>query len=434
MESSNKYSTVHRILSDYNRARKSASRKFSLKILKHLSSYQFSIIYAKDYSASNNIPSITLAPETKLKLPGPEFADEKKYPVYTERDFILYHPEINASIYRDCVVTGGSTLIFSGNLAITPNSFDLTKYVTALESSDLAEFRKQSSKFVFWGKPKKNPSGQTAIRGINLITEHAANYAHFITEVLPRFTLIESLPEFRDYSLILDSSTPKSFVQILKDSATFPRTIHYVKKGERLNLRYCINIEPTAFTPTHHRTTWRTGPITPPSPHSHTFSKPALEYTRERKLSSIIDSQTTSNDSSRLLLVRDKTSSYNSRYAVTWHQIKDRFIKYGFQPYNPASDSFDKQVTRFSKAELIAGEVGAALVNSMFCAKPCTIWCLASYYENADYYYFSNLAQLLGHTLVYFVGPRSISDINKPKEVGTYWISPNCFDDFLARL
>jgi len=85
--------------------------------------------------------------------------------------------------------------------------------------------------------------------------------------------------------------------------------------------------------------------------------------------------------------------------------VEAAILEYGFVSLNPARFSFEEQVAIFSEAQCIVAPVGAALANAIFSPSGCRIVALAAYYENANYYYFSNLMGVLGHQLHYLVGP-----------------------------
>ena len=431
MQSRKSYSKVRVMLSDTNRARKRLVRNISFTIAKHLKGFQYDVLSVSEYAKRNDITCIDLSLETNEVLPGPKFADRVKYPVNADKGFTLKHPAIRAYTFHDCMVVGGISFVFMGKTAVVPDGFDLSRYVAELEISGMAKYLSEGTKFELWGVPARR---RLEGRGICLAAEHSANYAHFVTEVLPRFALVDALPEFKDFPLILDASVPKKFVAMINRIARHPRDILYVRKGGKLRLGLCVSIEPTAFTPTQDRLAWPVGQSSDPLPGLHTFSKPAIEYARGRVLSSVSQPESRAGASERVLLIRDRSKSFNKRNVLNWEEIRSKLEEKGFDAYNPAEDIFENQVHRFAGAELIVSEVGAALVNAMFRVKPCTIWCLAPYFEHADYYYFSNLAQLLGHELVYFIGPRSGAEPSPLKEVGDYWVNPEYFDKALESL
>ena len=87
--------------------------------------------------------------------------------------------------------------------------------------------------------------------------------------------------------------------------------------------------------------------------------------------------------------------------------------KRNFKVLEPASMNFSEQVAACKEAEFIIAAVGAALANMIFSPPGCKIIALAPYYDDANYYYYSNLAGVLEHELYYVLG-REIENAGHP--------------------
>ena len=70
----------------------------------------------------------------------------------------------------------------------------------------------------------------------------------------------------------------------------------------------------------------------------------------------------------------------------------------------PESMGFTEQVVACVDAEIIIAPIGASLANMIFARSGCKIIVLSPYYDEASYYYYSNLAGVLGHELHYVLG------------------------------
>ena len=105
-----------------------------------------------------------------------------------------------------------------------------------------------------------------------------------------------------------------------------------------------------------------------------------------------------------LIYFRRNGNSGNLRGIVNSDEIEEYVRAVGFELIAPASLGFMQQVAACSQAKVIVAPIGAALANMIFAPKGCKILTLAPYYQGANYYYYSNLAGVLGHELHYILG------------------------------
>jgi capsular polysaccharide biosynthesis protein len=89
---------------------------------------------------------------------------------------------------------------------------------------------------------------------------------------------------------------------------------------------------------------------------------------------------------------------------INMAEVESLILSYGFEALDPAELSVVDQMAVFQDAEYIISPVGAALANAIFTPAGCKVIALAPYYENANYYYYSNLMGVLGHDLHYVLG------------------------------
>lgn len=87
-------------------------------------------------------------------------------------------------------------------------------------------------------------------------------------------------------------------------------------------------------------------------------------------------------------------------------KVERLIMKFGFKVIDPGKLSFAEQISVFMNADTIVSAVGAAMANMIFMPSGSRIIAMAPYYENANYYYFSNMAGVLDHELFYVLGPQ----------------------------
>lgn len=81
----------------------------------------------------------------------------------------------------------------------------------------------------------------------------------------------------------------------------------------------------------------------------------------------------------------------NSRRATNADDAELIAARMGYHVIDPGTMSFDHQVSLFSNASAVTGQIGAALVNTLFSPTGCKIVGMSPYYPEANYFFWSNL-------------------------------------------
>lgn len=294
---------------------------------------------------------------------------------------------------RDATVVGGTDFVLSGESAIWPDAFVSSRDTCPAEIFGIVSInrRKNMMRLHLTRKARKFN------RAIMLMGQSTTNYAHWLTETLPKLVALNSYPEFDHLPLLVDNGLHRNIYESIAILNSKQRDVVLVKQWEPAILNEIVCVSQPAYEPYVPQGLFNKGL----SPTISAFSRFALNRLREAATQAIRESGQLG---AELVYFRRNGRSGNLRGIVNSDAVEEYVRAAGFELIAPASLGFMQQVAACSRAKIIVAPVGAALANMIFAPKGCKILTLAPYYLGANYYYYSNLAGVLGHELHYILG------------------------------
>jgi 2C-methyl-D-erythritol 2,4-cyclodiphosphate synthase len=220
----------------------------------------------------------------------------------------------------------------------------------------------------------------------------SANYAHFMTEVLPRIAMfVKHAPP--GLPLLIDAGLHANIMAAIRCVVGEERTLILLNKGKRIRVGLAHVISNCGYVPFERR------PGTQQlSGHSQgQFSPAALHAVRD----AVWGTLGTADCAGRYLYIR-RNSGY--RNVVNAQELEDALVRLGFEVVEPEKLSFAQQVETFSAAKVVVGATGAAFANLIFCKPDTRIVIMIAELENTSYYYWQNMACAAGSTVTYVFG------------------------------
>lgn len=220
----------------------------------------------------------------------------------------------------------------------------------------------------------------------------SSNYAHWLTEVLPRIALYVRDACSRGVPLIVDAGLHPNLYESLSIVIGPERTVFMLPVNRRVLVQELDVVTPAGYVPCNPRPPKLQG-------HSHgIFSTEALWAVRDAC------KHLMPNEGSAIgkrIYVRRNAGV---RKLVNDQQINDILAAAGFTVVAPEELSFSEQVRLFSQAELVIGATGAAIANLIFCPPGCKVHVLVAQHEDMPYWYWQRLADCIGIELTYVLG------------------------------
>ena len=297
---------------------------------------------------------------------------------------------------RDALIIGGTDFILTGNEAMWPDAFIAARDTCPAEIFGVISINRRKNMMRLYPTQRARQFG----RAITLIGQSTKNYAHWLTETLPKLAVLDSYSEFDGLPLLVDSGLHPNIYESIEILNSKHRDIVLIQRWAAVILDEVVCVSQPAYEPYVPQGLFNEGL----SPMINSFSRPALDILKEAVTQAPWES---GQYGTPMIYFRRSRQSSNLRGIIESDAIEEYVRTLGFDLIEPASLGFMQQVAACSSARVIVAPIGAALANMIFAPRGCIILALAPYYESANYYYYSNLAGVLGHELHYVLGQQT---------------------------
>jgi capsular polysaccharide biosynthesis protein len=219
----------------------------------------------------------------------------------------------------------------------------------------------------------------------------SANYAHWMTEVLPRIHLFCRSGAPADIPLIVDDGLHPNIMHTLREVVGETREIILLPKRQRILVENLSVVSVAGYVPFERRSNRL-------KDHSHgKFSPATLESLREHLRAGLPD---TASKKTRIMVRRNS----GIRKIVNEREIEEFLVKKGFTAVSPENLTFPEQIDLFSHADVVVGATGAAFANLIFCKPSTKIIIMIPAFKHTSYWYWQNMACATGNRVTYVLG------------------------------
>ena len=308
-----------------------------------------------EYVKANNLPKLNLFEKNKVKTPDPKvipFEDQKK--LLSPHNFYNFPPIYTAEL-SEAKVYGRTNLIFMKDTVICHDLFNFDEDYTSEELHGKQTLTKKNNHLILI-KPDENPNYiQEAASFLDSCSE---NYAHWLTEVLPRIAIFCSIKKFKDIPILVDNDLHPNIMESLGLVAGSKRKIITLQDRKALKIKKLHVVSVTGYVPFEQRNKKIL-------PRSHgIFSSIAFDILR-KKIYQTYKANPKKNWPRKFFLKRTPTV----RNIINSNEIEKLLIKNGYKIIKPEKLTFMQQFDLFMNADTIVGPTGAAFSNLIF-AKP----------------------------------------------------------------
>lgn len=375
---------------------------FKLRLsLNHSSKAEkYQLISMTDFLVKHNKQGYLFDTGGVCSIKGPKFIGKYPFVPIADANVELKLPKIEVVQLHHAEVIGGTNFILLDGYIIYPDEFIPERDVCPAELNGIAKINLDSKTIsITRGKAKHVDTA------ISLLGSCTGNYSHWLTETLPKILFADQVADFKDYPILVDAWIHPNFIESLMLLNKNQRQIIKVKRWERYKTNSLVDISPSAYVPPELRYYLKNKLLKAPRSDYFTFSKFALNELRKEIFNALnLHQNLNASYPKKIFLTRSRESTGNSRIVINIDEVERELVKYGYSSIDPAKLSFSQQVMLFSNAEKIVSPLGAALANTIFSNEKCKIIGLSPYYENANYYFFSNFMGALNHEIYYVLG------------------------------
>ena len=286
-------------------------------------------------------------------------------------------------------VTGGTHIIIKDNWAIAHNLLDFSKDYTSEELHGRLYIDPRKKRAVFTNSDENAVQIECAA---TFIDSCAANYAHWMTEVLPKINLFCAQEAYQSVPIIVNSNLHPNIMSSLSAIVDKDREIILLPVGRSLTVKKLYTLSSVGYVPFDHRK--RNVPLS-----SHgLFSPDAFQLLRAKIHALLLNQQ---NIIAEKIYIRRNATIRN---VLNTNEVESFFISKGFRILEPEKLSFIEQVSIFSRAKVIVGATGAAFANLIFCQKNTRIVIFLPEIAETSFYYWQNMACVTGNCVEYVLG------------------------------
>ncbi len=315
------------------------------------------LIKLSDFARRMEVPTYKLADSSVVEIATPIVL-----PSYDQSYLVSPHdqysfPEIYVATIKNAMTYGGTNLILADGEVICHDLHDFERDYTSEELHGRALIDPKSSR-ISWLLHDKTPEPIPV--AATFVDACASNYAHWMTEVLPRIVMFCAEERFNGIPIVVNDGLHKNIMESLFLVVGNEREIITLPIGRALAVGVLYFTSVTGYVPFGRRNKKLSG-------HSHgIFSPHALALVRKHM--NAFHENAERETWPEKIFIRRKSAA---RKVTNAAELESLMVSRGYVIVEPEGLTFSQQVQLFSNANTIVAPTGAALASAVFC-KPGT--------------------------------------------------------------
>jgi capsular polysaccharide biosynthesis protein len=380
---------------------------------------RYPLIALREFVASHGPQPATLVAEELVARSAPVV-----YPVDHADDIgdsleSYQFPDIYVATISNGTAMGGTNLLLADGQVICHDLLDPQLDSTAEEMHGRALISPSSNRIRLVFRDK---APQSVPKAAVFVDACASNYAHWMTEVLPRVALFCAEERFCDVPLVINEGLHPNILESLSQVAGPDRQLIMLPIGKSLAIGEMLVTSVAGYVPFERRHKGLSG-------HSHgRFSPRALALVRERVMTTIQGQQSQQVWPEKLYLRRNSAI----RRLANAKEIEGVLTDRGYAIVEPELLTFSQQVQYVSHAKVVVGPTGAGVANTIFCRSGTHVAILIAKCKDLAYQYWPNMLTPLGVHLSYVLG--EIVDNHAYGVHGDFQVDRSYLMDFLENV
>lgn len=348
-----------------------------------------SLIKMQDYVSANQRPCQQIFGPVRVETPAPKVLPaEDQALLIAPRDHYVF-PAVYVAELGQAMVCGGSNLVFVDGAVMCHDLYDFERDYTSeeLHGRHLIDPKANRMRLLH-----QDPMPIEIDCAASFVDACAVNYAHWMTEVLPRVSVFCDVPAYAEVPIIVNAGLHPNIMQSLALVVGGQRKVMLLPVGRSIKVNNLVQTSVTGYVPFEKRNKQLKG-------HGQGFFNPlALKSVRE-KLRITIECGFRKKPEK---VYFQRTSAL--RNVENAKEIDKIISEAGYSFNDPGGMTFIDQVGLVTKANNVVAATGAALCNAIFCDEKTSIFVLMGKHEDMIYRYWANMLQPLGLNVFYVLG------------------------------
>jgi Glycosyltransferase 61 len=351
---------------------------------------RYPLITLSDYAKTTGTTTYKLVDAESVETTQP-----KVFPIH-DRAYVVApgarygFPEIFVAAIKNGTAVGGTNLILVDGKVVCHDLYDFELDYTAEELHGRALISPKSMRVRLVFRDKRSDSIPVAATFVDAC---APNYAHWMTEVLPRIALFCADERFKDVPVVVNDGLHPNIMESLFLVVGTNREVITLPNGKTLAIGELYYTSATGYVPFERRTSKG-------ADHSHgMFSPRALEQVR--KCLGVVAQKVGKGGWPEKIFLRRNSGV---RRVINAAEIENLLMSYGYAIVEPETLTFAQQVQYFAHAKVIVGPTGAGFANVIFCQKGTHVAVLISKCKDLAYKYWVNMFASIDVNFSYVLG------------------------------
>lgn len=343
-----------------------------------------------EFAKKRGIPSTPVADAAQVDPPAPKvFPAHDRSCLAAQQDRHIF-PHVYVAEIGDGMIYGGTNLVLTKDGVVCHDLYDFERDYTSeeLHGRTLIDPGKNRIRWLLHDdSPEQLPAAAAFVDAC------ATNYAHWLTEVLPRIAAFCREDQFKDIPVVVNEGLHKNIMESLFLVVGDDREIVTLPIGRALQVDALYLTSVAGYVPFERRNNKLQG-------HSHgIFSPSAFELIRNQ-VTTIAENLPEKAWPEKIYLRRNS----GARKVTNSTVLEELLVDHGYVIVEPEKLSFLEQVQLFRNTKKIISPTGAALSNAIFCKPGAHIGVLMAKHENMIYGYWANMLSPLGVVVSYVLG------------------------------
>ena len=348
-----------------------------------------------DYVKILHLPTTKVFDAARVDTPAPKVfpVEDQAYLVFPHDHYVF--PPVYVAELGEALIYGGTNLVFAQDAVICHDLYDFERDYTSEELHGRHVIDAKKMRLLHHDAvPEKIALAATFVDAC------ASNYAHWLTEVLPRIAAFCSVEQFANVPIIVNHGLHNNIMESLALIVGPDREVITLPVGRAIQIdRLCVT-SVAGYVPFEPRKgadqRWRRGEF---SPH-------ALNALRDRMMAlSRSDHEIWPQ---RIYLRRNS----QGRRLTNASKLVELLVARNFVVVDPEKLTFIQQAQIFMNAKVVVGATGAAIANTIFCPRGTQVGILLAKYEGLAYEYWVNMLMPMGINVSYILGKGSECDLH----------------------
>ena len=394
-------------------------KRLSLRLALKKYPYGSLLTSFSDKSDSCLVSTETIVEPQRTQVEAPKIYSDRSYNL--AQPFLLEYqfPPIHVHVVDEAWVYGGSNLIFTTQSVFCHDLYDFSRDYTSEELHGRHFYsKKKNSVYVLL----RDPTPLTIPFAAACLDACAQNYAHFLTEVLPRITLFCSLEQYSSIPLIIDANLHNNLLEAIAGVVGPSRVVYLLPIGRAIKCGLLLSISATGYVPFDQRNyrliNFRQGQ----------FCAHALKRVKDNVSLESLNKSPKLDYPEKIFVQRESSV----RRLVNSQQIEHLLTQHGFSLIDTGKLNFHEQVALFSQAKVIIGPTGAAMANAMFCQPGTEIGILMATHKHMIYNYWPSMLSPLKIRVSYLLG-RIVA--NRSRGIhGDFFVAESSINEFITEI